>query len=105
LSKVRLATAADVPLDSLHRVDTDELAICLVRTGDGNFYCIQDQCTHENASLSDGYLTGTEVECPLHSSSFDVITGSVSGLPAQIPLRTFPVDIEDGDVFAEIETS
>ena len=55
------------------------LPVCLVHAADGEFYAFDDRCPHEGASLCEGYLDGVQVECPLHSSVFDVRTGMVDG--------------------------
>ena len=65
-----------------------------VFNADGTLYAVDDTCTHQDASLADGWLEGCFVECPLHSSTFDLRTGaptcpmvpSTSGWPAW-PIR------------------
>jgi nitrite reductase/ring-hydroxylating ferredoxin subunit len=69
---------------------------------DGEFYAIDDTCTHQDASLADGWLEGCQIECPLHASSFDLRTGAVSGPPAKVPVRTHPVVVTDGVVHVEL---
>jgi nitrite reductase/ring-hydroxylating ferredoxin subunit len=68
----------------------------------GTFYAIDDTCTHQDASLADGYLEddGT-VECPLHASCFDLRTGEPSGPPARVPVRTHTVVVTNETVFVE----
>lgn len=78
---------------------TEDIAI--FHTEDGNFYALQDECTHEVASLSDGWLEDCTVECPLHSSSFDLKTGKVLCMPATVDARTYKVSVVDG--FLELE--
>lgn len=65
---------------------------------DGEFYATQDDCTHGRASLSDGYLIGDEIECPLHQGMFNVRTGAVSAPPCAVALRTFRTDVQDAIV-------
>jgi 3-phenylpropionate/trans-cinnamate dioxygenase ferredoxin subunit len=65
---------------------------------DGTFYAIDDTCTHEEASLAEGTLSGEIVTCPAHGSRFNVRTGRVLSLPAVIPVSTYPVKVEDGNV-------
>lgn len=65
----------------------------------GTFYAIDDTCTHQDASLADGYLEGCEVECPLHAACFDLRTGEPSGLPATRAVRTHEILLEDGVIF------
>ena len=68
---------------------------------DGDFYAIDDTCTHQDASLADGWLEGCAVECPLHASCFDVRTGEVSGPPAKTPVNTHRVLVADGMVYVQ----
>jgi nitrite reductase/ring-hydroxylating ferredoxin subunit len=67
----------------------------------GEFYAVDDTCTHQDASLADGWLEGCQIECPLHASSFDLRTGAVSGPPAKVPVRTHAVTVTDGVVYVE----
>ncbi|MHA6792319.1 non-heme iron oxygenase ferredoxin subunit [Pseudonocardia bannensis] len=56
---------------------------------DGEVLAVQDTCTHEDASLADGFLEGHVIECPLHGGQFDLRSGAAVCLPAQHPLRRF----------------
>jgi 3-phenylpropionate/trans-cinnamate dioxygenase ferredoxin component len=102
LARVRVASVDEVPVESLKPVMADGEELCLAHSEDGNFYAIGDVCTHENFLLSQGELFGLDVECPQHGSRFNVQTGKVTGLPAVLPAKTFPVTIEDGDVYVEV---
>lgn len=64
---------------------------------------ISDTCTHEDASLSEGEIWEGAVQCPQHGSLFDLRTGAVTGLPAQVAAQTFPVVIEDGAIYVEAD--
>jgi Ferredoxin subunits of nitrite reductase and ring-hydroxylating dioxygenases len=99
---VRVATTSEIPVDSLKRVVTDSQEICLAHAEDGNFYAIGDVCTHEEFLLSGGELFGLDVECPQHGSRFNLVTGKVTGLPAVIPAKTYPVTVDGADVFVEV---
>jgi 3-phenylpropionate/trans-cinnamate dioxygenase ferredoxin subunit len=102
LARYRVASAADVPADSMKKVDAGATAVCLAHAEDGNFYALNDVCTHEEFSLSDGELWGMDVECPQHGSRFNLQSGKVTGLPAVIPAQTYPVTVEDGDVYVDV---
>jgi nitrite reductase/ring-hydroxylating ferredoxin subunit len=69
------------------------LLLCNV---DGEFYAVENVCSHADAPLTDAPLSGCELECELHGAVFDVRDGSVVALPARQPLRSFPV-ARDGD--------
>lgn len=77
------------------QVEDKRLALCNV---DGQFYLIDDVCTHDGGSLDQGQLIGPLIECPRHGARFDVRTGRVRALPAILPLKTYPVTVEDGAV-------
>ncbi|GAA1752297.1 non-heme iron oxygenase ferredoxin subunit [Nostocoides vanveenii] len=80
-------------------------AIAIVHAEDGAVYAIDDVCTHANVSLSEGELDGCHLECWLHGSRFDIRTGEPDCLPATVPVATYPVAIEDGDVVISIPES
>ncbi|HEY8980590.1 MAG TPA: bifunctional 3-phenylpropionate/cinnamic acid dioxygenase ferredoxin subunit [Streptomyces sp.] len=70
---------------------------------DGEFLATADTCTHGKFPLSEGYVEDGVVECALHSAKFCLRTGRALNLPATEPLRTFPIRVEDGEVYVEIE--
>ena len=61
-----------------------------VFNADGELFAIDDTCTHQDASLSEGWLEDCMIECPLHAASFDLRTGKPTGPPAKRPVRTYP---------------
>jgi len=92
------ARAGDVPPGGMKRVDIGARRILLANVG-GQFYAVDDTCTHEDASLSSGALRGEWVKCPLHGSRFNVRTGEVVEEPASERLATYPVRIEADEVW------
>jgi nitrite reductase/ring-hydroxylating ferredoxin subunit len=67
------------------------------------FFATDDTCTHAKFSLAEGYVEGAEVVCALHEARFCLRTGKVLSPPAIVPLRTYPVRTECGDVLIELE--
>lgn len=59
----------------------------------GQLYATDNVCTHAFALLSDGYLDGDTIECPLHAGRFDVRTGKGLGPPITCDIKTYPVRI------------
>ncbi|QES40394.1 bifunctional 3-phenylpropionate/cinnamic acid dioxygenase ferredoxin subunit [Streptomyces venezuelae] len=84
----------DLPAGDSVRLDTTPPVA--VFNADGELYAIDDTCSHQDASLSEGWLEGCLIECPLHAASFDLRTGRPTCLPARRPLRTHQVYVEDG---------
>lgn len=75
--------------------------IAVFHTEDGDLFAIDDTCTHQDASLADGWVEGCEVECPLHASKFNLRTGTVDAPPAKFPVRAHEVTVVDGDIMVE----
>ncbi|MCI3242625.1 MULTISPECIES: bifunctional 3-phenylpropionate/cinnamic acid dioxygenase ferredoxin subunit [Streptomyces] len=94
---------ADLPRGEAFRLDIDP-PVSVFHTDDGEVFAIDDTCTHQDASLADGWLEGREVECPLHASKFALETGAVDAPPARLPVRTHEVVIEDGMVYVRLST-
>jgi 3-phenylpropionate/trans-cinnamate dioxygenase ferredoxin component len=88
---------SDIPVGESVRVQGD--VPIAIFNADGVLYAIDDTCTHQDASLSDGWLEGCAVECPLHAACFDLRTGAPSGPPARKPVRTHEVLVVDGRVY------
>jgi 3-phenylpropionate/trans-cinnamate dioxygenase ferredoxin component len=84
------------------RFEIGDEAIAVFRTDQG-VYAIGDRCSHAEASLSEGELFGTEVECPRHGAEFDITSGKPLSLPATKPVSTYQTRIEDGRVLITIE--
>ncbi|HUZ18069.1 MAG TPA: non-heme iron oxygenase ferredoxin subunit [Spirochaetia bacterium] len=84
------------------RVELEGHAYALFRLEDGIF-ALDDICSHEYSRLSEGELFRGQVACPKHGSRFDVKTGKVTGFPATKPVHSYPVRIENGDVYIEVE--
>lgn len=78
-------------------LEIDDHRIALYNV-EGTIHATANVCTHAFALLSDGWLEGDTVECPLHGGRFDVVTGKAMGDPVDCDLRVFPVEIEDGVV-------
>jgi 3-phenylpropionate/trans-cinnamate dioxygenase ferredoxin subunit len=93
---------AEIALDSLVSgkpvaVDVDGVAVCVARIGD-EVFAVEDTCTHSEASLSEGEITGTKIECWLHGAEFDLRTGQALTPPATAALKTFKVEVNGNQV-------
>lgn len=97
-----LADAADVKTENGFQVKImGRPPIGVFNLGD-NFYAIDDTCTHGNFSLCEGLIFDGQVECALHAGAFDIRTGAATDLPCVIPLKTYPVTVEDGKIYADL---
>ena len=66
---------------------------------DGDYYAIEDVCTHDGGELTGGTLDGPIIECPRHGARFDIRTGAPLCPPAYERTAKFPVKVEDGVVY------
>jgi len=95
---VRVADESDIPEGEPFAAEANGEAIALYRY-EGQIYAIGDICSHEHVRLSDGWLDGDRIECPLHQSCFEIRTGRViEGGPAYLDVPCYDVKIEDGAV-------
>ena len=95
---------SDLRPNQPRRVVIDGVPVSLVRVGD-EVFAVGDVCSHAEVSLSEGEVSGCQIECWLHGSRFDLRTGKPTGLPATEPVATFPVDVRDGDVYVDTTTT
>lgn len=100
---ILLAAVDDLgPGDAL-RISSDitgtEDDVALFCDDDGEFYALDDTCSHEEASLSEGWVEAGEVECPLHSARFCLKNGAPMCMPATRPVATHRIEVRDGSVW------
>jgi nitrite reductase/ring-hydroxylating ferredoxin subunit len=69
---------------------------------DGEFFAIDDTCTHDKYSLADGYIDGDQVECAWHFAKFSVRTGAALTAPATVGVRTYDVKVDGDDVLVDM---
>ena len=93
---------SDLPDGEAVRLDLDRPVV--VFNVEGELYALDDTCTHQDASLSEGWVEDCQVECPLHAATFDLRTGAPSGPPAIVPVRTHAVSVVDGNVVVHVGT-
>lgn len=65
---------------------------------DGQYYAIEDNCTHEEHPLSEGELDGHAIECSKHGAQFDIRSGEVLAPPAHVSVKTYAVRVEGNDI-------
>ncbi len=94
---VKVAQVGDLSPGEMIAVEVGQDRVLLANVG-GNIHAIDDICSHAYASLSEGDLSGEEVECPLHGSAFNVITGEVLTPPADESVRVYQLRIDGDDI-------
>ena len=97
----RLAGTGDVAEGEVVAVEMMGLNLALYQV-DGAYFCTDNVCSHAYALLSEGWLEGHLIECPLHNGQFDVRTGKGMGSPITEDIRSYPVRVEGEDIFIAI---
>ena len=96
-----VAKTDEVQVEEPKAVQVGNQYIAIYRV-DGKFYATDDICTHEFASLCEGFIDGDIVECPLHAGQFHIPTGKAMSPPVTEDLKTFAVKVEGDDIYIEV---
>ena len=100
---VKVARTEQVPDGEGRHFEASGHLIALFNV-EGQFYALDDICSHAHAYLSEGDVDEEDrtVECPRHGSTFELETGNPVTLPATQPVRTYPVKVEGDEVLIEL---
>lgn len=99
--KIELCRVEDVSPGHALKIEIAGLILAVFNLN-GEFYVTDDTCTHGPGSLSEGCIEGDTVECDFHNGVFNIRTGEVVAPPCMIPLKTYPVIVEDGCVYTRL---
>lgn len=97
---VDVARVEDFPPGTVRTVEIESTPIAVFNLN-GHYYAIEDVCTHEAETLSDGEVEGEEIVCPRHGAHFSILTGAALSPPAYEPVAMFPVQVEGGMVMVK----
>ena len=98
---IDVAAEADLFEGAGIAVTPQNFDIAIFKVDDGVF-AFNNECSHGNAKLCEGFVEGNFVECPFHQALFDVRDGSIACGPATEPAKAWPVKIENGRVFLDL---
>ena len=98
---VKVCELSDIPTGTMYSADVSGVRLMIVNV-DGRLFAVDRICTHATADLSTGFLSDSEVTCPLHLSRFSVTDGKVLSPPATEPLRTYRLKVEESTVYVEV---
>ena len=100
---VRICRTAEIPPGHAARVDIDETPVAVFNVG-GEFFALDDTCSHAMASLSEGELDleRCAVECPLHGSQFDLRSGDPLSLPAVDGVARHTVEVRGDELWVAL---
>jgi nitrite reductase/ring-hydroxylating ferredoxin subunit len=99
----RVCAVGDLPDGEPKGFRIGDVPVVVTRV-DGTCYAMHDVCTHAHALLSEGFLEGHVIECPLHGAKYDVRNGKCLAV-ANTDAKTFPVQVEAGEVYVTVAMS
>ena len=101
MNLIKICDLSEIPNGSIKKfeINDDEITICNINN---QIFAINDNCSHDEASLQEGFIDGYEIECPMHGAKFDIRTGEVTCLPAVSPIKTYNIKINNGAIELEI---
>jgi 3-phenylpropionate/trans-cinnamate dioxygenase ferredoxin component len=97
----RVCNATDLPDPGKMLVEVDERLVALFHVS-GQFYAIDDCCTHDGGPLAEGDLRGFSIVCPRHGAQFDIRTGQALTMPATQDTTAHEVKVQDGEVWIRL---
>lgn len=100
MARVAVGKASELHEGMAVRVVVDGVPVAVFNV-EGAFYAIGDTCSHEEASLSEGFVDEDIVECPKHGAMFHIPTGANRSLPATRPVPVFQTVVEGDDLYLE----
>ena len=99
---VPVAKVSEIPDPGRRLVEVDERLIVVFHAA-GNFYAIDDVCTHDGGPLGDGLLEGFSIACPRHGAQFDIRDGRALTMPATKPTVAHEVKVVDGNILVRLK--
>ncbi|MDI3330906.1 MAG: non-heme iron oxygenase ferredoxin subunit [Micrococcus sp.] len=97
----RVCATDEIGPEEAKRFVVDGIPVAVVRASDGSLHALNDTCTHEEVSLSDGFVEGCALECIGHGSAFDLVTGKPNVLPATEPVAVYALAVEDDGIWVD----
>jgi len=98
---IKIAKASDIPDPGKALLEVEERLVVLLHIG-GEFFCLEDLCTHDGGPLGEGEVDDHTIACPRHGAKFDLRTGAALTMPATEPTKMFEVKVEGGDVWVKM---
>jgi 3-phenylpropionate/trans-cinnamate dioxygenase ferredoxin subunit len=103
VAELDVGPVEELPPGSVKIVVSGSIAVGVYNLN-GEFYAIEDRCSHDDGPLAEGDFDPEEgyAICPRHGAHIDIRTGRPLTLPAVFPVETFPVRVEDGIVKVDV---
>ena len=91
----------EVPDGGMKLVELDDRLVIVFRVGN-DFFCLDDICTHDGGTLSDGELEDCQIACPRHGAKFDIRNGKALTMPATEDTASHEIKLDGADLLVKI---
>lgn len=98
---IAVCDTSEIPDPGKQTLEVDDRIVVLFHVG-GEFFCIDDVCTHDGGPLGEGELSDHAIACPRHFAKFDIRTGKALTMPATEDTVVHEVKVEGGKVFVRL---
>jgi 3-phenylpropionate/trans-cinnamate dioxygenase ferredoxin subunit len=100
---VEACAAEEIEAEDVMRFDHADRTFAIYRSPDSQYFATDGLCTHQQVHLSGGLVMDHIIACPKHNGRFDYRTGKAKGAPVCVDLKTYPVKVEAGKVFINLD--
>ena len=101
MEKIFVCKTTQISIGQMKKISVDGKDIVIVNIG-GNYFAINDTCTHAGASLSEGKIENSTIICDWHGAQFDCKNGKLIKFPAKIDdLEVYNVIVEEDNILVE----
>ncbi len=104
MDKIKVFNKSELGINQSKVVNINEKAVAVFNV-EGEFFAINDLCSHADASLSEGEVYDCKVECPLHGAEFDLKTGEALTPPASKAVDCYKVTTDDDSIYIEVDNN
>src|SRR3954469_7783415 len=98
---VAVAKASELTDPGRTLLEVEDRIVVLLKVG-GEYFCIDDVCTHDGGPLSEGRLDDHTIACPRHGAKFDIRSGKALTMPATVDTAAHEVKVEGENVYLRL---
>ena len=101
MERIFVGRTTDIISGQMKKISSDENEIVIININ-GDYFAIDDTCTHAGGSISEGKLDDSTIICDWHGAQFDCKNGKLLKFPAKInDLKSYKIVIESDKIFVE----
>ena len=95
MPRIALIALSQLGAQPMQRIERTQGGPLLVLQREGEYFVLDDTCSHGEASLAQGELAGDEILCPHHRGGFDIRSGAATRPPCVTAIGSYRVSVDD----------